>query len=302
MTIDKQTRGARGGGDDGGAPTAGGGGDDAAASGAGGGGDVGAPGAGGNGGAGGEGRGGGAGRPPGRRESVSPIEFRLDPSSGVPTYLQLVQQVEHALRLGYLHRGDQLPRVRDVVGSLAINPNTVLKAYRELEHRGLAGGRPGQGTFVEGTLGRAGLPQQAELHRALLDWLGDADAAGLDPDGMTALFTAALRDFTTGSGARQPARPNRPAERSGQGRPGPGARARSGRRDRRRAAGRRAGLGPPRRGRVGRLAGGQRARVALTLAGARRPERVTPDEPLARLDPLARHEFMASLMSAVAED
>jgi hypothetical protein len=70
----------------------------------------------------------------------SPVEFRLDPSSGVPTYLQLVQQVEHALRLGYLKPGDQLPKVRDVVASLAINPNTVLKAYRDLEIKGLAAG------------------------------------------------------------------------------------------------------------------------------------------------------------------
>src|ERR1700722_13289933 len=72
----------------------------------------------------------------------SPIEFRLDPSSGVPTYLQLVQQVEHALRLGYLKLGDQLPKVRDVVAALTINPNTVLKAYKELEVKGLAGWWP----------------------------------------------------------------------------------------------------------------------------------------------------------------
>src|SRR5215467_12596948 len=78
------------------------------------------------------------------------IEFRLDHASGVPPYLQLVHQVEHALRLGYLAPGDQLPRVKDVVTSLAINPNTVLKAYRELEHKGLVAGRPGQGTFVVG--------------------------------------------------------------------------------------------------------------------------------------------------------
>src|SRR5271154_1591234 len=90
------------------------------------------------------------------RESVpgSPIEFRLDPASGVPTYLQLVHQVEHALRLGYLAPGDQLPEVRDVVASLAINPNTVSKAYRELEIKGLIVGRRGQGMFVEATLGQ----------------------------------------------------------------------------------------------------------------------------------------------------
>ena len=74
---------------------------------------------------------------------VSPIEFRLEPASGVPTYLQLVHQVEHALRLGYLALGDQLPKVRDVVAELAITPNTVLKAYKELETKGLAVGRPG---------------------------------------------------------------------------------------------------------------------------------------------------------------
>ena len=126
---------------------------------------------------------------------VSPIEFRLDASSGLPTYLQLVQQVEHALRLGYLKPGDQLPKVRDVVASLAINPNTVLKAYRNLEMKGLAAGRPGQGTFIEGTLSQVGLPELAGLRRSLLVWLATADTAGLDADGIVALFTSALRDF-----------------------------------------------------------------------------------------------------------
>ena len=127
--------------------------------------------------------------------SASPIEFRLDPSSGVPTYLQLVQQVEHALRLGYLKPGDQLPKVRDVVASLAINPNTVLKAYRELEMKGLAAGRPGQGTFIQAALTQVALPELAGLRKSLLTWLGAADAAGLDEDGVVALFTSALRDF-----------------------------------------------------------------------------------------------------------
>ena len=125
----------------------------------------------------------------------SPIEFRLDPSSGVPTYLQIVQQVERALRLGYLVTGDRLPKVREVVAALAINPNTVLKAYRELEHRGLAAGRPGQGTFVRGTPATAGLADLTALRKTLLTWLRSADAAGLDEAGMVALFTSALRDF-----------------------------------------------------------------------------------------------------------
>jgi GntR family transcriptional regulator len=129
------------------------------------------------------------------RRPASPIEFRLDAASGVPTYLQLVQQVEHALRLGYLKPGDQLPKVRDVVASLAINPNTVLKAYRDLEAKGLAAGRPGQGTFVQATLSQVALPELAGLHKSLLGWLADADEAGLDENGMVALFTSALRDF-----------------------------------------------------------------------------------------------------------
>jgi GntR family transcriptional regulator len=139
--------------------------------------------------------GGGSTPPAGARGSGSPIEFRLDAASGVPTYLQLVHQVEHALRLGYLNPGDQLPKVRDVVSSLAINPNTVLKAYRELENKGLAAGRPGQGTFVQAGLGQLALPELATLRRSLLGWLATADAAGLDQDGMVALFTSALRDF-----------------------------------------------------------------------------------------------------------
>ena len=82
------------------------------------------------------------------------IEFHLDSRSGVSPYLQIVQQVRQALRLGLLRKGDQLPTVKEVVAQLAINPNTVLKAYRELEHEGLAGARPGVGTFITSSLGR----------------------------------------------------------------------------------------------------------------------------------------------------
>jgi GntR family transcriptional regulator len=133
----------------------------------------------------------------------SAIAFRLEPSSGVPTYRQLVQQVEQALRLGYLKPGDQLPTVKDVTEQLAINPNTVLKAYRELEHRGLAAGRPGQGTFIEATLRHVGLAEQAALRAALMDWLWTAAGAGLDSDGISALVAAALRDFFSHQEAAQ---------------------------------------------------------------------------------------------------
>ena len=144
--------------------------------------------------------------PGGDSTPASPIEFRLDPSSGVPTYLQLVQQVEHALRLGYLEPGDQLPKVRDVVASLAINPNTVSKAYRELETKGLSVGRPGQGTFIQATLSQVALPELTGLRRSLHGWLAKADTAGLDEDGIVALFTSVLRDFRErrgGSGDRR---------------------------------------------------------------------------------------------------
>jgi GntR family transcriptional regulator len=132
------------------------------------------------------------------REAAPPaslIVFRLDPASGVPTFLQLVHQVEHALRLGFLEPGDQLPKVRDVVASLAINPNTVLKAYRDLEMKGLAAGRPGQGTFIKATLNQVALPELTALRRSLSGWLTAADGAGLDEEGIVALFTSALRDF-----------------------------------------------------------------------------------------------------------
>jgi GntR family transcriptional regulator len=136
-----------------------------------------------------------SGGKPAQGQDVVPIEFRLDPGSGVPTYLQLVRQVEHALRLGRLEIGDKLPTVKATVESLAINPNTVLKAYRELEVRGLAAGRPGQGTFVAGTLGQVAAGELAALRTTLLDWLASAEAAGLDHDAIVALFTSAAADF-----------------------------------------------------------------------------------------------------------
>jgi GntR family transcriptional regulator len=129
-----------------------------------------------------------------KETTVSAIRFRLDPASGVPTYLQIVQQVEHALRLGYLVEGDQLPRVKDIVAELAINPNTVLKAYRELEYRGLAAGKPGRGTFVVGKLGDASLAGQTVLRRRIARWITEARESGLDDDDIVALFTSALSE------------------------------------------------------------------------------------------------------------
>jgi DNA-binding transcriptional regulator YhcF (GntR family) len=123
----------------------------------------------------------------------SPIDFRLSPKSGVSPSQQLVQQVRQALRLGILRPGDQLPTVKQVVASLAINPNTVLKAYKELEHEGLILGRPGQGTFVLRFIGGPPPDELAALKRELDRWLEEAFAAGLDDDSVEALFATALR-------------------------------------------------------------------------------------------------------------
>jgi GntR family transcriptional regulator len=121
------------------------------------------------------------------------IEFRLDARSGVPTYLQLVQQVKQAVRLGILHPGDQLPTVKEVVTSLAINPNTVLKAYRELDQEGLAEGRRGQGTFISAAQAQLAPDRVDALRASLRRWVEGARAAGLDEDTMEALFTDTVR-------------------------------------------------------------------------------------------------------------
>jgi GntR family transcriptional regulator len=122
------------------------------------------------------------------------IEFSLDGRSGVSPYLQVVQQVRQALRLGLLREGDQLPTVKDVVARLAINPNTVLKAYRELERDGLVAARPGIGTFVTRTLTDSSLAAHEPLRRDLQRWLGKARLAGLDEESIDALFTSTFRD------------------------------------------------------------------------------------------------------------
>jgi GntR family transcriptional regulator len=121
------------------------------------------------------------------------IEFHLDTRSGVSPYLQIVHQVRRALRLGLIHQGDQLPTVKEVVAQLAINPNTVLKAYRELEHDGLVGARPGVGTFVTGSLGVSSLAAHGPLRAELQRWLAKARLAGLDDESIEDLFQDCFR-------------------------------------------------------------------------------------------------------------
>jgi GntR family transcriptional regulator len=122
------------------------------------------------------------------------ITFRLSTHSGVPPYLQIVQQVKQAIRLGILLKGDQLPTVKEVVSMIAINPNTVFKAYRELEMLGLVEGRTGSGTFVSGR--PAGpLPEiQTAVANSLIGWIKEAKEAGLDDESIEALINSTLHN------------------------------------------------------------------------------------------------------------
>jgi GntR family transcriptional regulator len=120
------------------------------------------------------------------------IGFRIDSGSGVSTYMQIVQQVRRALRTGLLVVGDQLPTVKDVVAKIAINPNTVLKAYRELEREGLVDSRPGSGTFVIRPLGTVPPDRQRALRRSLEKWVESAAAAGMDAEDIRALIGVTL--------------------------------------------------------------------------------------------------------------
>lgn len=122
------------------------------------------------------------------------IQFRLDRGSGVTPYLQLIQQVRQAVRLGRLREGDQLPTAREVVAALGINPNTVHKAYRELERDGLVRSRPGLGTFVEAGATRAHPAQDPAIRAGLASWVEAAEQAGLDAEDMRAVFDSVLAD------------------------------------------------------------------------------------------------------------
>jgi GntR family transcriptional regulator len=122
------------------------------------------------------------------------IEFRLDPNAGVASYLQIVQQVRQALLLGMLSEGDRLPTVKQVVGMVAINPNTVLKAYRELEIEGLVVAKPGAGTFVTKSLAQPSITEHEPLRRELEAWLAKARAAGLTEAELDALMRTTVRD------------------------------------------------------------------------------------------------------------
>jgi len=125
------------------------------------------------------------------------ISFRVDGRSGVPPYLQIVRQVRQALRMGVLNVGDQLPTVREVVAAVAVNPNTVLKAYRDLEREGLIEVRAGQGTFVRARPPGPPPGTHSRLGRSLARWVREAREAGLDEESMESLLRVTLRAADT---------------------------------------------------------------------------------------------------------
>lgn len=129
------------------------------------------------------------------------VSFQLVPGSGVPAYLQLVQQVRQAIRMGVLRVGDKLPTVKEVVTEVAVNPNTVLKAYRELEHEGLVEGRQGVGTFVSRRPSGPPPSTQARLARSLERWVETARRQGLDDESIEALLRGILRAATSARSA-----------------------------------------------------------------------------------------------------
>ncbi|QXE38921.1 GntR family transcriptional regulator [Streptomyces sp. GMY02] len=120
------------------------------------------------------------------------VEYRIDRRSGVPAFQQIVQQTKQALRLGVLVPGDRLPTAKEVAETSTVNPNTTLKAYRELEREGLVEPRPGQGTFVRRTLGRPETGTDSPLYAELVAWMSKAAGAGLEQEDVAALVTSAM--------------------------------------------------------------------------------------------------------------
>ncbi|MCQ9179741.1 GntR family transcriptional regulator [Streptomyces sp. IBSBF 2953] len=143
-------------------------------------------------------------------DGVVAVEYRIDRRSGVPAFQQIVQQTKQALRLGALVPGDRLPTAKEVAEVSAVNPNTTLKAYRELEREGLVEPRPGQGTFVRRTLGRPETGTDSPLYEELVAWMAKAAGAGLEQEDVAALVTSALeKQYAPGTRAVAGARTTR---------------------------------------------------------------------------------------------
>jgi len=205
------------------------------------------------------------------------FRFRLDGSPGIPPYLQLVGQVRQSLLLGYLREGDRLPTVKDVAADLVINPNTVVRAYRQLEHEGLAVGWPGPATFITATVTPVAPQAQQGLRASLEAWLQAAEEAGLDDEAVTALIAAARQSPGDASVRR--------ARGGARGQAGPG--------DDRAA-------GPEGRGRL-RASHADREHVIETLKAAFVQGRLTKDEFEARVGQVFASRTYAELAAVTAD-
>jgi GntR family transcriptional regulator len=124
--------------------------------------------------------------------------FRPNPSSGVPIYLQLMEQVKHGIETGALRPGEQLPGIRPLAEELVINPNTVAKAYRELEHEGVIELRQGAGAFVSGNAGAKKLTDNIRAGQAVVaDAIEKLRARGVTDEEIRRLFEAELAGLNT---------------------------------------------------------------------------------------------------------
>jgi GntR family transcriptional regulator len=128
--------------------------------------------------------------------------FRIHPGSGVPIYLQLVQQVTHAIETGALRSGDQLPPIRSLAEEVVTNPNTVAKAYRELEYRGVIELRQGLGAFVRANA-MADCDARAikRAQRLMADALAAIHRLGVPEPVMRRIFEAELMRMVEGQEA-----------------------------------------------------------------------------------------------------
>jgi GntR family transcriptional regulator len=125
--------------------------------------------------------------------------FKPNPTSGVPIYVQLMEQVKHAIETGALRVGEQLPAIRKVAEDLVINPNTVAKVYRELEHEGVIELRQGSGAFVaDRRRGQARAPSMLDARPVIRNAVARLVALGLNEEEMRRLFEAELTRLREG--------------------------------------------------------------------------------------------------------
>jgi GntR family transcriptional regulator len=130
-----------------------------------------------------------------------PAVFSIDPRSGVPLYLQLIEQVKRAVALGTLSAGEQLPTVKALALDLTVNPNTVARAYRELERDRVIETSPGRGSFVRSDEGNADVRRAVEDVGAsvLAGAVREARSLGLERDTVRTLFERALERWFAGT-------------------------------------------------------------------------------------------------------